>query len=90
VKQISTFASEGIPVLLVCNKADLVKKQVSEREAHSLAKAYKMDLMMTSCEKNVNVEEAIYELCKLIKKTSANASKLTRQDLNDNRTWCAC
>lgn len=34
---------------MVCNKADLIKKQVSEREAHSLADAYKLDLMMTSC-----------------------------------------
>jgi GTPase SAR1 family protein len=29
MKQINTFASEGIPVILVCNKADLIKKQVS-------------------------------------------------------------
>ena len=31
MKQISTFAIEDVPVMLVCNKADLSKKQVSEK-----------------------------------------------------------
>ena len=31
MKQISTFAGESMPVLLVCNKADIQKKQVSEK-----------------------------------------------------------
>lgn len=31
MKQISTFAVEDIPVMLVCNKADLKKKQVSDK-----------------------------------------------------------
>jgi Ras-related protein Rab-8A len=31
MKQICSFADEEIPIILVCNKADLIKKQVSEK-----------------------------------------------------------
>lgn len=31
IKQISSFVCENMPILLVCNKADLNKKQVSQR-----------------------------------------------------------
>ena len=50
MKQISTFAVEDVPIILVGNKADLIKKQVSEKECEALAEAYKLELRLISCQ----------------------------------------
>ena len=31
MKQISAYTAEDVPILIVCNKADINKKQVSEK-----------------------------------------------------------
>jgi small GTP-binding protein len=51
MKQIETFAPENIPIMLVCNKADLLKKQVSQREAQALSEAINVDMVMASARK---------------------------------------
>ena len=37
MKQITAFAAEDVPILIICNKADITKKQVSEKESRALA-----------------------------------------------------
>ena len=59
MKQIGAFAAEDVPVLIVCNKADVTKKQVSEKESRALSEAYGLPLMFVSCLGNINVEESI-------------------------------
>ena len=62
MKQIKSFAVENIPVILVCNKADLTKRQVSEKEAMALAEEYKVDLILASCKDNINIDEIIHRM----------------------------
>ena len=56
MKQIKGFTSNTTPVILVCNKADLTKRQVSEKEAFALGEEYKVNVIMASCKDNINIE----------------------------------
>jgi len=57
-----------MPIILVCNKADLLKKQVSQREAQALSEAINIDMVMTSAKKQINIEDTMIKLYQKKKK----------------------
>ena len=56
MKQIKSYTNNDIPIILVCNKADLIKRQVSEQESQSLAEEYNLDVVMASSKENINID----------------------------------
>lgn len=77
MKQIRQFAVENIPVLILCNKADVKEKQVSEHQSRALAERHHVDLLMTSAKDNINIETAMIRLYHRIDKEKRITASVT-------------
>lgn len=98
MKQIRQFAVENIPILILCNKADVKEKQVSEHQSRALSERHHVDLLMTSARDNVNIETAMVRLYHRIdkeKRITASVASITHtikkltEDTN-NKKPCKC
>lgn len=68
LQQIQRVKEGYTPVLVVGNKADLeIERQVSYEEGAQLCKQLGVPFMETSAKERVNVEQAFYELVRLIR-----------------------
>jgi GTPase KRas protein len=85
-EQISTFKeqvfrvkdAERLPMMLVGNKCDLEeKREVSHQEGVELGKQFGAQFKETSAKTRVNVEEAFYDLVRMIREFDPS-----RQDMN--------
>jgi Ras-related protein Rab-8A len=96
MKQIKQFAVENIPILILCNKADVKEKQVSEHQSRALSERHHVDLLMTSAKDNVNIETAIVRLYHRIdkeKRVVSSVGSLThtiKRMTEDNKKPCQC
>jgi hypothetical protein len=55
MRQIRQYSIENIPIIILANKADMQKREVSEIQARALAERHGVDLLMTSVKNNKNI-----------------------------------
>lgn len=67
MKQIKANAAENVVIFLVGNKCDVEDRQVEKKEGEEMAKEHKLAIFETSAKDGTNVNEAFYEITRLIK-----------------------
>jgi GTPase KRas protein len=72
---------DQVPMIIVGNKCDLEsERQVTQSEGRDLAKSFNSPFMETSAKTRVNVEEAFFELVRLIREEKKRVMGTTRSD----------
>jgi GTPase KRas protein len=72
---------DQVPMIIVGNKCDLEsERQVTQSEGRDLAKSFNSPFMETSAKTRVNVEEAFFELVRLIREEKKRVMCTTRSD----------
>lgn len=67
MKQIKRFAPENLPVVLIGNKCDLVRRQVLEKEGRTVAEQNGIEFVECSAKEDIGVEDAVMRLVKGVK-----------------------
>ena len=81
----------GVPFVIFGNKSDLVDNQcVSEEEAISYAERHETMSFMGSAKDGINIEEAFYELTKLMIDSSVETEQegVTLKEKQEKKTGC--
>jgi GTPase KRas len=87
-EQISTFKeqvfrvkdAERLPMMLVGNKCDLEeKREVSTHEGQELGKSFGAQFKETSAKTRVNVEEAFYDLVRMIREFDPSRQEMNKK-----------
>jgi len=83
---------DEFPMLIVGNKADLDKsRQVSRQECENMAKQLKTPFIECSAKNRMNVDQAFYELVRLIRKFQALERPITQgQAGNTEKSKSSC
>merc|ERR1712141_122953 len=83
---------DEFPMLVVGNKADLDRsRQVSRQECENMAKQLKTPFIECSAKNRMNVDQAFYELVRLIRKFQALERPITQgQNANKEKSKSSC
>jgi len=83
---------DEFPMLVVGNKADLDKsRQVSRQECENMAKQLKTPFIECSAKNRMNVDQAFYELVRLIRKFQALERPISQgQSANKEKSKSSC
>mmetsp|Transcript_23935 Transcript_23935/g.67048 ORF Transcript_23935/g.67048 Transcript_23935/m.67048 type:complete len:192 (-) Transcript_23935:82-657(-) len=96
-EQVSTFKeqvmrvkdADRLPMMLVGNKCDLEeKREVSTQEGQELGKQFGAEFKETSAKTRVNVEEAFYDLVRMIRKFDPSRTENGKKDQKGGRRMC--
>ena len=92
--QIKEEASSKVCVLLVANKIDIEKREVTKEEGETLANNYNLDIYESSAKDNINVSEVFQDLAETInekhKILKERGKKLNENipEINQNKKRC--
>jgi small GTP-binding protein len=86
--QICRLKDNSIPIILVGNKCDLFKKEVTKNDGIELAKKWNVPFFETSAKEDINTKKVFFDL---IRKYIINKSKTTidNRDIRNNKN-CRC
>lgn len=92
IKQIKKYSEEKLPILIIGNKCDLIRRQVLEKDGKAVAELYGVDFIEASAKEDINVKAAVNKLLEKVKlkigENERSRFKLSR--LTDNRNGCRC
>jgi len=92
VKQIKKYSDEQLPILIVGNKCDLIRRQVLEKDGKAVADHYGVEFIEASAKEDINVKNAVAKLLEKVRmklgESDGKNFKLSR--LRESKTGCRC